>query len=386
MSVIENLWTTSICFAFVVAALITGLLLPSILRFAIQTKLFDAPDKRKIHHGRVPRLGGIAFVPSIIFTLLLTVGLSFRIDSSLTTGQFSYAIAPTLFLVCSLMLLYVAGVADDFRGMRYSDKFVVQIVCALLTVISGTLLGDLYGLLGFGALPVWLSMIITAFVVVYIINSINFIDGIDGLCAGIAIITLTYFGVIFTVRGEWLYALVAWTSAGTLVPFLYFNLIGDESRGKKIFMGDTGSLTIGMIMAFLAIEIASGVSSPSASDTAEWPVGVNPLIQTFAPLILPLFDLMRVFIHRVRAGRNPFYPDKAHIHHKLLALGLTQHTALAILLLGVSAFLAANLLLSPLLNVNIIVVADIVVWTCAQIMLTQAIRHREKRLGVKLYE
>lgn len=386
MEIVENFWTTSVFFAFVIAALITGLLLPNILRFAVRTKLFDAPDKRKIHHGRVPRLGGIAFVPSIIFTLLLTFGLSFRIDFGLTSGILAHSVAPILFLVCSLMLLYVFGVADDLRGVRYIDKFAVQIICAVLTVISGAVLGDLYGLFGIGELPLWLSMIITAFVVVYAINSINFIDGIDGLCAGIAVITLAYFGIIFTVREEWSFALVAWTSAGTLVPFLYYNLIGHESRGKKIFMGDTGSLTIGMIMVFLAIEISSGVSSSSVSVGASWPGAVNPVILAFAPLILPLFDLMRVFLHRVRAGRNPFYPDKAHIHHKLLALGLSQHTALAILLLGVAAFLAGNLMLSPLLNVNILVGADIVVWTCAHVMLTKAIRHREKRLGVKLYE
>lgn len=382
MSIIENFWTASICFAFMAAALITGLLLPRILHFANVIKLFDTPDKRKIHHGRIPRLGGIAFVPSIILILLLTVGMLLRVDFSITVGLFAHTIVPILFLVCSLMLLYIAGVADDLRGVRYIDKFAVQIICAVLTIISGVTLDDFCGLMGLGELPGWLGVAITAFMVVYVINGINFIDGIDGLCAGISVISLAYFGVIFTLEGVWPYALIAWISAGTLLPFLYFNLFGSECRGTKIFMGDTGSITMGMIMVFLAVETASLSTDIATSGSG----GINPIILAFAPLILPLFDVVRVFIHRVRAGRNPFYPDKAHIHHKLLALGLSQHTALAVLLLGAMVFLVANLLLSPLLNVNIIAGVDIIVWTCAHIMLTQAIRRREQRLGVKLYE
>ncbi|MDE6010624.1 MAG: undecaprenyl/decaprenyl-phosphate alpha-N-acetylglucosaminyl 1-phosphate transferase, partial [Muribaculaceae bacterium] len=162
-------------------------------------------------------------------------------------------------------------------------------------------------------------------------------------------------------------------------PFLYYNVFGSAKRGKKIFMGDTGSLTIGMAIVFLAINVTSCEFADETLTT------VNPMVVAFAPLIIPLFDVARVTYRRLRMRRNPFMPDRTHIHHKLLALGLTPAAALTAILTAALVMMAVNVLLSTCININILLLIDIVVWIIANLILTRAIRRRERRLGKNLY-
>lgn len=372
-------WLENDLLGFAISLLVAGILIPKIILIAFRRKLFDEIDERKIHRGVVPRLGGIAFFPAFLFSMSLVVALNLRFGSTLMTDALSSSIVPIYFEICAIILLYLVGIADDLIGVRYVAKFVVQIICAILLACSGMYIHDLYGMLWLHELPVWLAWGFSILVAVYVVNAINLIDGIDGLASGLSSIALIFYAIVFFNGCEFIYSLLAIACAGTLFPFFYYNVFGDASKQKKIFMGDTGALTTGMVLVFCAIAVMCGRPDFLTVD-------YNPAIVAVSPLIVPCFDVFRVYFHRVKRGRNPFLPDKCHIHHKLLALGINQAGAL-LTILGVSvAFIGVNVLASPYTNPNLIFVGDIVVWTIANILLTRAIRKRERTLGTVLYD
>lgn len=244
-------------------------------------------------------------------------------------------------------------------------------------MLSGCWIKNLYGFVGIHEWPTVLGWLATIIVVVYVVNAMNLIDGIDGLASGISMIALSFYSYIFFRAGEYAYALLAGATLGTLLPFFYFNVFGRPEKHTKIFMGDTGSLTVGTVLAFLMIR------------TFDIPEGTlhmhgNLLVLAIAPLILPCFDTVRVFFHRVRNGNNPFLPDRCHIHHKLLIL-TAQRQSLIIILLADIAFVLVNLWLSNLVAPTWLVLADIVVWSGANVLLTSFIRAKERSTGQKLY-
>lgn len=374
-----NSWIENYFEALFIALLLTGLIIPKILLIAFRKKLFDGMDGRKIHRGAVPRLGGIAFMPAILISVILGIGLNLRFSTGgmpATVGQTSVHM---LFLICSLTLLFLVGIADDLIGVRYRAKFLFQIIVGVLVVISGMWVSDLYGFLGIERLPDWLGWALTVLLVIYVTNAINLIDGIDGLASGLSIIALVFYSYVLLATGRYLNAMICGAALGALIPFFYFNVFGRSANHTKIFMGDTGSLTIGMILAYMSIVVSN--ISPT-----EIPGGENVIVLALAPIMLPCLDVIRVFMHRVKNGHNPFLPDKCHIHHKLLALGMNQASALLTILAVSVAFIGANVLLSPYANPNLIFIGDIVVWTLANIALTRAIRRREKALNVTLYD
>lgn len=375
-----DIWFSNILVTFCISLSLTGILIPQILRIALKRKLYDQTDGRKIHRGAVPRLGGIAFMPAVVFSCAFTVAmnLNFTPGQQMAVSLMEVTV-PVTFGICSMMLLFLVGITDDLIGVRYRAKFLVQILCAVLTVISGTWIYDMHGLLWIGRMPEWAGYLVTGFLVVYVVNAVNLIDGIDGLASGLCIVALMFYGWLLALEGCWFYSMVAWATCGSLIPFFYYNVFGNEGHGKKIFMGDTGSLTIGMIVVFLSI---ATVNAPREGELTEF----NPMVLAFSPLVVPLFDVIRVTIHRIKRHSNPFLPDRSHIHHKFLALGFGQGEALMVILAISIAFTTLNVVLSPALDVNIIVAIDVVIWTVGNIILTHAIRRREHRLGKRLYE
>lgn len=372
-------WLENDLLCFAISVLIAGILIPKIILIALRRNLFDEIDERKIHRGVVPRLGGIAFFPAFLFSLTLVVALNLRLGSAPMIDAIGGAFVPIYFEICAIILLYLVGIADDLIGVRYMAKFVVQIVCAILLACSGMYIDNLYGILWLNELPDVLAWLFSILVTVYVVNAINLIDGIDGLASGLSSIALIFYAVVFFNGGEFIYSLLAVASAGTLFPFFYYNVFGDVTKQKKIFMGDTGALTTGMVLVFCAIAVMCAKPDFLTVD-------YNQAIVALSPLIVPCFDVFRVYFHRVKKGRNPFLPDKCHIHHKILALGMNQAAAL-LTILGVSiAFIGINVLVSPFTNPTIIFIGDVVVWTIANILLTRAIRQREKRLDKTLYD
>ena len=371
-------WTYNYFIGMLISIILTGVIIPKIILIAFRKKLFDEIDERKIHRGIVPRLGGIAFLPSIIFSFCVVIGFNLRTEELSLGEPLMMEMIPIFFLLCGLMLMYLVGIADDLFGVRYRGKFLLQIFTGTLLVAGGMWISDLYGFLWIHHCPDWLGWLFSIFLVIYVANSINLIDGIDGLASGLSMIALIFYSIVFFLAGEYLFALMAATTLGTLIPFFYYNVFGHAENHNKIFMGDTGSLTIGTVLAFLSIAMFR-------IPLGDIPGNQNPFILAIAPIILPCFDVVRVFVHRVRNGSNPFLPDKCHIHHKLLALGLVQWKALITILISDATIVGGNLLLSSLVQPTWLILGDIMAWTLLNFLLTHLIRCRERRLGIKLY-
>lgn len=258
-------------------------------------------------------------------------------------------------------------------------KFAVQILASILIVFSGAYIDNFFGFLWIDDIYPWIGWIVTAFMVVFVVNAINLIDGIDGLASGLSTVAFIFYAIVFFAGGKYAYSMLAAAAAGTLLPFFYYNVFGQANKQKKIFMGDTGALTTGMILIFCAIGMLHLGDATIAID-------YNPVILGISPLIIPMFDVVRVYIHRVVRGQNPFLPDKSHIHHKLLALGLNQRVALTIIMLWSMFFIVINMLLSAYINPTFIILADLVIWTGVNIGLSKSIAHREAKLGKSLFD
>lgn len=355
-------WLINCVAVCVLSVLLCGVVIPQILLIAFRRSLFDEPDERKIHTSLVPRLGGIAFAPVMMLALVLLMGLSITLGEGLFP-MFNAAGRSLSFGFCSVMVLYLVGMADDLVGIRYRAKFVTQIICGIMFIAGGLCMVNLDGLMFIDSLPLWIGWPLTVLIVVYIINAVNLIDGIDGLASGLSGIACLYYGITFFLIKEYVFAMVAFATLGVLIPFFYYNVFGNADKQKKIFMGDTGSMTIGVILCFLALQMA-GCRSKDLD-------GANPMILAFAPLIVPCFDVIRVYLHRVRNKKNPFLPDKNHIHHKLLAIGLHQRTAM-VSILSVSLIVTLiNVRLSSVVNINILLIVDLLVWILINIWLSR---------------
>ncbi|WP_304966389.1 MraY family glycosyltransferase [Paramuribaculum intestinale] len=373
-------WIICCFLSTLLSVLFAGILIPQILLVSYRRKLFDMPDERKIHRGTVPRLGGIAFTPVILFSVSLLLGMSILMGNTDMENMMRINAQAISFGLCALLLMYLTGMSDDLIGVRYRAKFVVQTFCAVLLIGAGMYVNDLHGIIGLGHISPWFGIPLTILIVVYVVNAINLIDGIDGLASGLSSAAFIIYGTAFLMIGKPIFAMLSFACLGVLIQFFYYNVFGSAERKKKIFMGDTGSLTIGLLLAFLGLALLQW--SPDKFPTFR----TNPMILAVSPLIIPCFDVVRVFLHRVRRHGNPFLPDKTHIHHKMLAIGLNQRLAMVLIVVASITFSIANILLSRYVEVNLLLILDILLWTLANLWLTRHIRSRERRLGVKLMD
>lgn len=359
-------WILNSVIIFALCVLFAGVLIPQILLIAYRRNLFDEVDERKIHKGHIPRLGGIAFEPVILLSIALVLG------GNIVLGHYDFPSAffsQGLLMIatfCSLMLLYLVGIADDLIGIKYRAKFVVQIVCAALLIAAGCWFTSLAGVFGIQDVSPWFGIPFTAVVIVFIINAVNLIDGIDGLASGLSSIACGIYGVSFLLINEYAYAIISFATLGVLFPFFYYNVFGDVKKHSKIFMGDTGSLTIGLILSILGIKLFTHPFDPALE--------FQPAVLAFSPLIIPSFDVVRVYIVRIRNHRSPFLPDKNHIHHKFLAAGMQPRVAMVTIITMSTLFTLFNLGLSLIMNINIIVVLDVILWMMFHVWLNKRIR------------
>lgn len=362
-----DLWIINVSLVFVLCVFLAGIVIPQILLIAFRRKLFDVPDERKIHQGAVPRLGGIAFKPVIFFSVFLLLGIDMMVGHTEVLSEIGKDAQPLFFGFCSIIVLYLVGIADDLIGVKYRAKFFVQVLCGVMLIAGGVYLDDLTGVLGVHELPTWIEYLLTVLATVFIINAINLIDGIDGLASGLCSIACLFYGVIFFLFEKYIYSMLAFATLGVLMPFFYYNVFGKVEHHKKIFMGDTGSLTIGMMLCFLSIRLVQCGADEGGKI-------LNPMILAFSPLIIPCFDVVRVYLHRVRNGKNPFLPDKNHIHHKLIAIGMKQRTVMILIIAVSLLFTLGNILLSKYIEINLLLVIDIAIWTLVNIGLSRRIK------------
>lgn len=341
--------------SFVISVCIAQIIIPHILMISLRKKLFDIPNERKVHKRAIPRLGGVSFFPTILLSCCAVLAFQTLAGYGISFEKSTYILLESLFLTCGLVLLYLTGIADDLIGVRYRQKFIIQLICAVFFPLSGLWINDLYGLFGIYTLPAWIGMPFTILTVVFITNAINLIDGIDGLASGLSIVSLLVLGFLFIEKNLYFYVMLAFSTIGVLIPFFYYNVFGSVERARKIFMGDTGSLTLGYMLSFLAIKYSQ--NNPALTSFTQ-----GAFVIAFSTLIIPAFDVIRVVLVRIRNHKSPFEPDMNHIHHKLLAMGFTPKKAMVTILLIACAFSAVNIILMPYVDNTLVLVADIIVW------------------------
>ena len=257
-----SFWFANVGVTFLLCTFLAGIVIPQILLIAFRKRLFDIQDERKIHKGVVPRLGGIAFTPVIFFTIFFMLGVDLMLGHAEILSEVGRESRPVFFGFCSITILYLIGMADDLIGVKYRAKFAAQILCSILIIAGGVYIGDLHDIFGINRLPVWIGYLATSLAIVFIINAINLIDGIDGLASGLCSIVCLYYGIIFYMFGYYAYSMLSFATLGVLIPFFYYNVFGKVERHKKIFMGDTGSLTLGGLIAVFAILIRKELLIP----------------------------------------------------------------------------------------------------------------------------
>jgi len=355
--------------SFLLSALMGWFLIPRVLIISYKHRLFDMPDSRKVHDRPIPRLGGLTFFPVITISISLLMAVRYIFGWGVVNVASDVVLVEFLMLLAGSCLLYIVGVGDDLIGVTYRSKFVAQIICGILIAASGLWLHNMGGFLGISYMPQWLGWLAAIFATVYITNAFNLIDGIDGLASGLTAIALFVFGAIFVLERQLIYAMIAFSTFGVVLPFWVYNVFGNSMKGKKIFMGDTGSLTLGFIMSFLLLRIMlTGFEQKGKPDF---------IIIAVSALLIPMFDVVRVAFHRIRKHRNPFKPDRNHIHHKLMRSGMRMYGVLITIIVMDLFYIVLNYALAQYINITVIIIIDLLIWAALHLYLNHKIKQVE---------
>ncbi len=314
MTMITEIVSNTYVLAFIalIAAYVVSIrVYPTIIYLSHTKDLMDEPCERSMHTGKTPTLGGIG--------LFLTFAIG-MVLSGVFAPLPPQDVINVLALVGATMLLLFLGVKDDLVLVSPRKKFIGQLVATALVVIASDIrILSMEGIFGVGEMPYWVSVVFTIFVFLLIINAFNLIDGIDGLAGGLAILAATVYGVFFLLNGQQYLALACVILIGALIGFLQHNL----SKQQKLFMGDSGSLFTGFLLAYLTVAF---LNKSVAISPLAFPIANAPIV-AIAVLSYPMMDTLRVFTVRIRAGRSPFSADKNHIHHRFLSLGFNHKRA-----------------------------------------------------------
>lgn len=287
----------------ITAFVISFLTIPVIIKYSLQRNLVDIPGRRKIHKKLTPSMGGIAiFISFFIATLIFVEILQWK---------------EIKFIIVSLFVIFFIGVRDDLVPIRAFIKLIGQILVALMIIFFLDLrFKSLYGLFGIYDIPVSLSYIITLLTIIIITNSFNLIDGLDGLAGTIATIALLSLGIWFYLTGDNVYSTLAFAMTGSILAFLIFNW-----EPSEIFMGDTGALVIGIFLSIMIIHFIEYNYNLPAGTPYKFTGTISAGI---CFIIIPLVDTLRIIILRLSKKQSPFAPDKSHIHHAIMRLGMSH--------------------------------------------------------------
>lgn len=291
---------------YVMAFVLTLIFIPPVIFMVKRFKLFDRPSARKEHKIPTPTFGGIAIFAGMLVSLLFW----FKFNSHPATITF----------LLSMVLLLGVGIMDDLKDLAARYKIVIEAGLASMLAVAGIRITSFGGLFGIYELHIVAQYFITVVAIVGITNAFNLIDGIDGLAGGLGFMSLVTLGIFITLSKDLNYALIAFALAGALLGFLYFNF-----NPARIFMGDTGSLVLGFIIAVLCVQLMKvNMINPV-------PVIPNIYVFTLGIVLIPVFDTLRVFGVRIWKGRSPFSADKTHIHHLVTNKGFSHGFAARII-------------------------------------------------------
>lgn len=306
-------------------------------------KLSIKPNVRSSHKDMVPTLGGVGMFVGISIVIGVTGGL---LANKVELGNM-------IVLQASLLILFFTGIKDDLLGITSGRKFSGQLVATILVIVLvGLDINNFQGLLGLYEISLWFSIPFTIFVFILIINAYNLIDGIDGLAAGYALVVFAFFAVYFLLNSKYMDAFLSCATMGALFAFLKYNI----SKKRKIFMGDTGSMVIGFLIAYQACALLFVNQSATLNVEIK-----NAPVFILALLSYPFIDTLRVILVRLKNKKSPFKADRNHLHHKLVDMGMTHIQATGLIVLYAIAVTALSFVFQDLnINVHLLLIMLIV--------------------------
>ena len=340
-----------IILAFITSFALTYLAIPSIIHLAIKKNLMDEPGDRRSHKVSTPSLGGIGIFAGTLFSIILWTPFNYF-------GDLQY-------ILCAFIIIFLIGAKDDIDPISPSKKFFGELFAAGILVFRANVkLTSLYGFFGVYEIPELASIILSIFTIIVIINAFNLIDGINGLSASIGILITSVLGIWFLLIGSIEIAIVAFSLGGALMAFLKYNI-----TPAKIFMGDTGALLLGLVCSILAIKF---IELHNDLENSPYTFRSAPTI-AIAILILPLFDTFRVFMLRVFEGRSPFSPDRKHIHHIMIDLGLSHMQATGVLFITNVLFILLAVVLQGIGNL-LLLITILIIALCMSIFASKMVQ------------
>lgn len=361
---------------FFTALVVVLFTMPSLIKVARMKHLVDEPsESRKLHSRSVPTIGGIIIFAAVIFSYALWFPKAAVIGYQDSGYRQLYvamggAYNDFKYIIAAMVLLFFIGVKDDIIGFSPVKKLVGHMIVGyILVVMAGIRIKDMHGVLGVYELSYAASVGFSLFVYVVLVNAFNLIDGVDGLAGGIGFISATTYGSWLLLAGDVPLALLAFVLAGALLGFLVFNV-----HPARIFMGDSGSLIIGAILAVLAMKV---VDHPTHK-LPVWLESVPTPLFAMAVIAYPLVDTFRVFMVRAARGVSPFSADRNHIHHRLLAHGLGHRGTTAVLYLYAVLIVGLSLITRDLHPNKGLMVLGVTAFTLAMLPFALPLKERKR--------
>lgn len=319
---------SAIVLSFVSALLAVQWIYFKILKMAKDKGLVDNPDARKLQKNPVPVLGGLAVFFGLVFGLLVGCGVYYAFNEELTGISTSFTSTRITPVILAMTIMLYVGWMDDILGLTPKTRFIIQILVVLgLIFASNACIDSLHGLWGVSNFSWWLAVPLTVFAGVGIVNAVNMVDGVNGLSSGLCITYCVLFGVVFLSIDDTMNSILAFAMAASLLPFFMHNVFGDKSR---MFIGDAGTMVMGILMTWFIICLTHGAGYVYAIGD-----NISVVAMVLAFLSVPVADTLRVMTMRVARGKSPFYPDKTHLHHAFVQLGISHSiTALSIIVIN----------------------------------------------------
>jgi len=305
-------------FTLMISVLLSSIFVPIFRKFALAKDIIAVPSIRRSHTNKIPVLGGVSIYFVLFFTILIVsqyLILIIEIERFIQLYYFGFASS----------ILFSVGLIDDVYGLKPRIKLFFQLLASyvLICITDILIIDSMYGLFGIFKLHPTISCPLTIFIFIVFVNMLNLIDGIDGLASGISIVALAFFGIISFLSNNNVSLILSIAGLGSLLPFFYYNVYSD----KKIFLGDNGSLLLGILLIYLTLDFLS------FDTTGILLIGNNKILLLMSLFSYPLVDTLRIFIVRILRKKSPFSADKNHIHHHLLRLGCSHKKASTFILM-----------------------------------------------------
>lgn len=352
-----HIWLYSIILPFVVSLVIVSLIHPTLVKMALAKGLVDNPNTRKLQKDPVPVMGGLA----VFFGIIVGIGVVSMVFDSY--GLFT--------CVISLTIMMYIGLVDDLMGLSPLLRLIIELLTIAFVVKMDMMsINDLHGLFGIEKLPVYLSLPLCAIACLGIINSINMIDGVDGLSSGLCIMACVTFGLVFCLSLDGKFAVMAFLAAGALTPFFFHNVFGKTS---KMFIGDSGTLMMGMLLSIFCMRAIDNSSHVAYNHPR---LGVVAFC--LSVLSVPVFDTLRVMTGRIIKGVSPFHADKSHLHHLFIEIGFS-HFGTALMIITLNGLNLLCWLITYLAGGS--VTTQFIVVLAVGLLVTSGIYHTVRRAG-----